>query len=591
MFKVLPRVTFLLPILSVLTVPSAWAFQDMPLTCNSYGGVPTLVRAAGMAELVGQIVMVCSGGTPTPAGTPVPRYAVKVRLSTPAASRVLDTVTQASEASLVFDEQILFSGGSPQPCPATGVPCPVIGTGGVTNPYHAPGSYSLFQARAGAESNTIVFSNIPIDPPGPNDTRTIRIMNIRADVSAVPLGEMFPSAIFGIVTIEGTPSIPVGDGTSITANLAYLIDGVKFEARNGLNTEVLAAPVEVSSSGLNPSIASGIVSTPPQIHVRVSEQMGGAMLRTRTETAWPNADAGAPISAQVVIGSEGIATESGYFNPNLPAEGGLNRAGLADSGTRFYVLLDNVPPGVTAWASAYAAGKTNLNSPIRAMQPNPTSADGGQLLPAPFILTNAGPLVKLVPVGGRQLGVFEYTGLSSSEWPAGFMIDEPFDIAIYLSAAGSESTGLVTLSAGLAPIPLLPMAESPLPRFKQRTEPLGSLILAAPPACKPKLGVTVSEKSGSMNERNWAIQVTNIQKCDALGFKLTGASMMKIGHGAEPILLTPLPLNIGSLGVGQSTTFNLRFQVPSAVSKVKLKLDFQANGLGLPPENLNNQAP
>jgi hypothetical protein len=171
------------------------------------------------------------------------------------------------------------------------------------------------------------------------------------------------------------------------------------------------------------------------------------------------------------------------------------------------------------------------------------------------------------------------------------MIDEPFDIAIYLSAAGSESTGLVTLSAGLAPIPLLPMAESPLPRFKQRTEPLGSLILAAPPACKPKLGVTVSEKSGSMNERNWAIQVTNIQKCDALGFKLTGASMMKIGHGAEPILLTPLPLNIGSLGVGQSTTFNLRFQVPSAVSKVKLKLDFQANGLGLPPENLNNQAP
>ena len=191
MLQALTRSILPLSMLSVLAVPSAWAFQDMPLTCTSYGGVPTLVRAAGMAEPVGQIVMVCSGGTPTPAGAPVPRYAVKVQLSTPAASRVLDTVTQASEASLVFDEQLLFPGGSPQACPATGVPCPVNGTGGVTNPYHAPGSFSLFQGRAGAEPNTIVFSNIPIDPPGPNDTRTIRIMNLRADVSAVPLGEMF----------------------------------------------------------------------------------------------------------------------------------------------------------------------------------------------------------------------------------------------------------------------------------------------------------------------------------------------------------------------------------------------------------------
>ncbi|MBA3976368.1 MAG: hypothetical protein C0504_19340 [Candidatus Solibacter sp.] len=416
-------------------------------------------------------------------------------------------------------------------------------------------------------------------------------MNLRADVSAVPIGEMFPPAIIGLITIEGTPSVSVGDGTFISANLAYLIDGVKFEARNGLNTEVLTAPVEVSASGLNPSIASGVVSTPPQIHVRISEQMVGGFLRTRTETAWPNADAGAPITAQAVIGSEGIATESSHFNPSLPAEGGLNRAGLADSGTRFYVLLENVPAGVTAWASAYAAGKTNLNSPIRAMQPSLNSADGGQLQPAPFIATNAGPLVKLVPVGGRHLAVFEYTGLSDSEWPAGFVIDAPFDIAIYLSAAGSESTGQVTLSAGLAPIPLLPMAESPLPRFKQRSETLGSLILAASSSCRPKLGVTVSEKSGPMNERNWAIRVTSIQKCDAQGFKLTGASMMKIGHGTDPILLTPLPLNIGSLDVGQSTTVNLRFQVPSTVSKVKVKLDFQANGLGLTPENINNQAP
>lgn len=42
--------------------------------CTANAGVTPLVRGEGLAESVGDIVLNCSGGTPTPAGQAVPLY-------------------------------------------------------------------------------------------------------------------------------------------------------------------------------------------------------------------------------------------------------------------------------------------------------------------------------------------------------------------------------------------------------------------------------------------------------------------------------------------------------------------------------------
>ena len=60
LFPVLAIVAFLL---GTATTASAQA-TGAPLVCNTNAGVPPLVRAEGYTELVGDIVLVCTGGNP-----------------------------------------------------------------------------------------------------------------------------------------------------------------------------------------------------------------------------------------------------------------------------------------------------------------------------------------------------------------------------------------------------------------------------------------------------------------------------------------------------------------------------------------------
>jgi len=572
--------TLLLLAVAVGMPPAAPAFQE-PISCMANAGIPPILRHNGQAEQAGDIVLVCMGGTPVAAGAPLPVYTVRVELGVPASSRVLDAVTGASEALLAVDEHLLPPGAALQACPATGVPCPVTGTGGAASPYHEPGAYNLFQGRVAMAANAIEFPNIPIDPPGMNGIRIFRVMNIRADVSGAPLPNPVPVPITATISITGAETIPVNNPQLA---VAFPVESLKVEIRDAANAAVIETPLSLLACDLNATPA-------PQFHIRVTEQMNASGLRTRTHTPWPNADAGAPVTPQDLLGSFYPGSESGYYNPTLPAAGGLNRAGLASSGTRFYVLIDNLPAGVSAWASAYAAGKTAADSPIRALQPSPLTADGGQLPLAPLVQTAAGPLVQLMPLGGRHLAVFEYTGLSDLPFPPSFGFDPPFDIALYLSAGSSVSAGSMIVSAGVGPVPLAPMSEPPAPRFKQLAGPAVSASIAPCATCMPRLGVTIQDKSGLPEARKWTLRVSNEGRCDATALKLTGAEIMKVGQGGTPTVASPLPISLNSLAAGESVSANVVFQIPSSVSAVKVKLHFHANGRQLPPQNLNNEKP
>src|SRR5262245_17643988 len=66
-----------------------------PITFNTTGR-PLTVRAEGLTEQVGDVVMSCTGGTPTPAGQSVPQVNISVTLSTNITSRLLaDPITEA----------------------------------------------------------------------------------------------------------------------------------------------------------------------------------------------------------------------------------------------------------------------------------------------------------------------------------------------------------------------------------------------------------------------------------------------------------------------------------------------------------------
>ncbi len=214
----------LVALLAGLTVPaSAQTFQCGTNTSN----VP-LVRAEGFTELLGDILLDCTGGIPTPPGQTVPTVNLTVALDqgvniTSQVTAVLSGV-EFLEALVIIDEPnsssnptrpLLNCGRTEAPdntAAGVGV-CSITGDGnhgggalGAANTYDGtaasagnPGGHpNVFQGRSfrliGGAPNQMVFAGLPIDPPGticPNQSsqpvchRIIRITNIRGDATAV----------------------------------------------------------------------------------------------------------------------------------------------------------------------------------------------------------------------------------------------------------------------------------------------------------------------------------------------------------------------------------------------------------------------
>jgi len=101
----------LVALLAGLSVPAS-AQSNVSCTSAVTNSAPT-VRSEGLAELVGDLVLYCTGGTPTPAGRPVPQYTITVFLNTNITSKVLGTqlvafgngqTSSLDEALLIIDE-------------------------------------------------------------------------------------------------------------------------------------------------------------------------------------------------------------------------------------------------------------------------------------------------------------------------------------------------------------------------------------------------------------------------------------------------------------------------------------------------------
>src|SRR5437588_7179323 len=73
-------------------------------SCTANAGTPVIVRVEGITELVGDLLLQCTGGNPTPIGQPIPTSNLRLTLNTNLTSRLLNPAGGAVEAMLLLDE-------------------------------------------------------------------------------------------------------------------------------------------------------------------------------------------------------------------------------------------------------------------------------------------------------------------------------------------------------------------------------------------------------------------------------------------------------------------------------------------------------
>lgn len=314
----------LMAILGVLaSVASAQVGQTPAFQCVANAGVPPLVRAEGLAELVGDVVLNCTGGTPTQLAVEVPKVNIRVFLNTNVTSRLLDG--SWNEALLMIDEptpaeQLL--------CTASDG-CSILGVGQEPGVDYAT-TYNMWQGRfvtgnTVSEGNTVEWLGVPVDPPGTQATRIIRITNIRANAAQKGVGGgLIPSQLIIFISATGTTSIPINNPQQI---VAFVQDGLTFSAGSD---DYLQCEEPEGKIGLT-----------------FTERFATAFKRRNVAT---DANGAGTVAAQ---NGPGVIynTETGFYNPALDNTHGASKAGLASQGTRLVARFKNIPSGVEIWVS------------------------------------------------------------------------------------------------------------------------------------------------------------------------------------------------------------------------------------------------
>ncbi len=316
--------------------------------CVANAGVPPLVRSEGLAELVGDIVLNCTGGTPTANGVQVPKVNFRVFLNTTVTSRLLDSPW--NEALLMIDE----------PDPANqrlcqmDDGCTLWGVGAEPGVDYINGDFNndeppnVWQGRAvfgntpGA-GNTIEWLGVPVDPPGTQAVRIIRITNIRANAAEKGVGGgLIPSQLIAFISATGTTSIPINNPQQI---VAFVQDGLDFSG--GFASFLQCEDPDNPTSGSNP------------IGVTFSERFATAFLvrNQATTSATPNATPQDQNVPGAIYNTE-TGFYSGFSGWTIVGSQTHNAdpAGLASQGTRLVAHFSNIPAGV----DLYVSGTNNL---------------------------------------------------------------------------------------------------------------------------------------------------------------------------------------------------------------------------------------
>jgi hypothetical protein len=464
----------------LLGLGSSTAVAATTFTCQTNAGNPEIVRAEGVAELVGDLTLNCSGGTPTAAGQNIPLSTVQISLNTNVTSRLIGT--SGSEALLLIDEPYP---AAPNPTAAEGgtqnttgsatsqlgclainsVNCAIISLGagiGATGSYNGTVSvvtgphYNVFQGVQNSASS-IAWQGVPIDAPGTAGVRTIRITNIRANACLLGVSSTFiPTQITELIGITGSQNILINNPTQVVAEAeqGLLVSNTTatFTQCNNLNATTLGGTGGVTSSGATVNIQEGFSASFKERNINQVLAAHGEGPGAANGTADPDSDVG----LQNIPGFA-YNTESGFIPGQIgntaggydPGGTGTGTVGLASQGTEIQLSFAGIPSGVTLTVPP--------SIPL-------TGGYGGAVAGNAVLVSSA--TGTLTVSGSTTAATYEilYADPNVIETLA-----VPVTPAWITTGPGTPGVGSVTVQVNFAPLSTSPTASAfaPIPRFCQ----------------------------------------------------------------------------------------------------------------------------
>jgi len=470
----------------------------VPFSCKANVPNPTQSRMDGIAEVVGDIVLICDHGTPTAAGAPVPAMDIKVTLSTAATGRTYPNGW--SEALLMVDEP----GASWYPafpqvaCADASGTCAITGTGDGIHTYDGTaGRPNIFLGKI--SGNVVTFPKVPMDPAGPGGfafaptpIRIFRIVNLRGDATSVQvrLGAGYITATVS----AGTVAVPYVLGTA-----SNVFPALTFSVRTPDNSAASGGSANNTAQSAAPQ-RSGVL--------RFAEGFASAF-RTRTDASFVNADTSPPPDA-MNMPSYVYAAETSFYSPGLTSPVvDFTAVGLADFATRLKAHIDNIPAGARVFVSTrnIAVNTNVVTVPANGLVARLIAAEAGPFTPAVATTTiESIAAAELTPTNGSATAVWELLR-------RGDAVPQNADFAVWVQANAASATP-ATVTGTLAPGPAATTVE---PRFSANGTPqnLFSVI------CPAQLGVAKSH-SGNLTQgqtgATYAVTVSNTSgSCPSAG--------------------------------------------------------------------------
>jgi len=442
-------------------------FNPAAFTCTANAGTPVIVRVEGITELVGDLLLQCVGGNPTPKGQPVPVTNLRLTLNTNITSRLLGS--GFIDALLLIDEPYPNDSAAPQnthPGPGdanTGI------VGNITVPQNSPyqalcasrtspagpgacnyllGNYTgalstaygspadpYIQANQTAQNaavvastvyeaqqisaNAVEWDGIPIDAPGTTGNRVIRLTNVRANACQLGLSStLIPTQIVGFVSITGAPFFTINNPQQ---TLAYIQQGLIVGGQNtalqqcvNLNTGAgSAGGGNISGSG-NTIVAVTNVNVKEGFAQSFKKQQFSPDASISGYTTFPFYN----IAAQNIPGYA-YNTESSFEPTGTDGKTPLNSSlGAASFGTRILLRFSNVGTGA------------NVILPQVVPLTISNGASGGNPIPPSAIGGWTGGYLVLIGTSDLQgnIGTFtnQFSGVNSFSNSAFFFSSGPF---------------------------------------------------------------------------------------------------------------------------------------------------------------------
>jgi len=421
---------------------SAQVGTTPPLTCTANAGVPPIVRAEGLAELVGDVVLQCTGGIPTLLDQPVPRVNFRVFLNTTVTSKLLSG--SWNEALLMIDEPQYDNPATPQDegngqriCTQVGGCTAPLGIGKEPGINYKYADYNVWQGMRVTNNvgdpnsgNTVEWLGVPVDPPGTQAVRIIRITNIRANAAERGIGSgLIPTQLTMFISATGSTGFPI---TNPTVQVGFIQAGLDFSASGNVN--YLQCEYPDSNQW-----------------VRFTERFATAFKRRNIATALESPTA---LADQNIPGAI-YNTETGFYNSAFSGNN-TQLAGLATQGTQLLATFKNIPDGVTISVSNRNTGGGDYATLATSGSPLPWSSATGW--------------TQLSQSGNQASAVWEIIGDNS-------VSNDYVEFGVQVNYTPNQGAGLpsldqATVAGSYAPLSTVTGASSsaPVPRFVDTAE-------------------------------------------------------------------------------------------------------------------------